>query len=77
MKIIPDAVGEKPVLKLVFGAMIRTAERWRAVRITAFEQRQLEALREELDQEYEAQTGLNVESSAGDPQPRFSSTSRT
>ena len=31
LKIIPNAFGEKPVLKLMFGAMIRAAERWRAV----------------------------------------------
>ena len=30
LKIIPNAFGEKPVLELMFGAMIRAAERWRA-----------------------------------------------
>lgn len=30
LKIIPNAFGEKPVLKPMFGAMIRAAERWRA-----------------------------------------------
>ena len=34
LKIIPNAFGEKPVLKLMFGAMIRTAERWRAIKLT-------------------------------------------
>ena len=28
LKIIPNAFGEKAVLKLMFGAMIRAAERW-------------------------------------------------
>ena len=28
LKIIPNAFGEKPVLMLMFGAMIRAAERW-------------------------------------------------
>ena len=28
LKIIPNAFGEKAVLKLMFGAMIRVAERW-------------------------------------------------
>ena len=32
LKNIPNAFGEKPVLKLMFGAMIRAAERWRAIR---------------------------------------------
>jgi len=58
LKIIPNAFGEKPVLKLMFAAMTRAAERWRAVKITDFERRQMAALRAELDQEYEASTGL-------------------
>jgi hypothetical protein len=40
LKIIPNAFGEKPVLKLMFGAMIRVAARWRAVKVTEFECRQ-------------------------------------
>ena len=32
LKIIPNAFGERPVLKLMFGAMIRAAERWRAIK---------------------------------------------
>jgi len=31
LKIIPDAFGENPVLKLMFGAMVRAAERRRAL----------------------------------------------
>ncbi len=30
---------EKAVLKLMFGAMIRAAERWRAMKVTDFERR--------------------------------------
>jgi putative transposase len=37
LKIIRDAFAEKPVLKLMFGAMIRAPERWRAIKITPFE----------------------------------------
>ncbi len=40
LKIIPDAFGEKAVLKLIFGAMTRAAERWRPIWITEFERRQ-------------------------------------
>jgi hypothetical protein len=32
-------VAQKPVLKLMFGAMIRAAERWRAVKVTEFARR--------------------------------------
>ena len=54
LKIIPNGFGEKPVLKLMFGAMIRAAERWRGMRFTEFELRQIAAVREDLDAEYEA-----------------------
>ena len=57
-KIIPDAFGERAVLKLTSGAMARAAERWRSLRITAFERRQMAALRRELDHDYEAAVGL-------------------
>jgi hypothetical protein len=36
----------------MFGAMIRAAERWRAIKVTDFERRQMAAVRQELDQEY-------------------------
>jgi len=58
LKIIPNAFGERAVLKLMFGALIRAAERWRSVKITEFERRQMAAVRNELDQEYEAMVGL-------------------
>ena len=53
LKIIPNGFGEKPVLKLMFGALIRAAERWRGLRFTEFELRQIAAVRKELDAEYE------------------------
>jgi hypothetical protein len=30
----PNGFGEKPVLKLMFGALVRAAERWRGLRFT-------------------------------------------
>ena len=39
LKIIRNAFAEKPVLKLMFGAMIRAAERWRAIKFAPFERR--------------------------------------
>jgi len=77
LKIIPNAFGEKPVLKLMFGVMIRAAERWRPIKITAFEQRQMEAVKIELDQEYEAQTGLAKQTSKDITADNLSSSSRT
>ena len=67
MKIIPNGFGEKPALKLMFGAMIRVAERWRAINLTDFERRQLAALRKKIDQEYEAQSGLSLKNPMVDP----------
>src|SRR5437867_12515522 len=48
-KIHPHAFGERPVLKLMYAAMIRAADRWRGIAVGEFEQRQLRAIREELD----------------------------
>ena len=75
MKIIPNTFGEKPVLKLMFGAMIRAAERWRAIKLTDFERRQMASLRKELDQEYEAQSGLAKQPSKGLTADKLSSSS--
>ena len=77
LKIIPNAFGEKAVLKLMFGAMIRAAERWRAIRVSELERRQMRAVREEIDREYEAANGLGTKASAPARQAKISSTSRT
>lgn len=77
LKIIPNAFGEKPVLKLMFGAMIRAAERWRPVKITDFERRQMAAIKTELGQEYEAHIGVAKPTSKEKHSVKISSTSRT
>jgi putative transposase len=77
LKIIPNAFGEKAVLKLMFGAMTRAAERWRSIRITEFERRQMAALRHELDHDYEASVGLDRPRSKPVPTTKLPSRSRT
>jgi putative transposase len=77
LKIIPNAFGEKAVLKLMFGAMTRAAERWRSIRITEFERRQMAALRHELDHDYEAAVGLDPPRSKPAPATKIPSRSRT
>ena len=72
LKIIPNGFGEKAVLKLMFGALIRAAERWRGLRFTEFETRQLAAVRNDLDEEYTAA----ITPKARTPQPSFSSRSQ-
>jgi hypothetical protein len=71
LKIIPNGFGEKPVLKLMFGALVRAAERWRGLRFTEFELRHIAAIRDDLDAEYDAKVTRSGKSS----QPRFSSKS--
>ncbi len=77
LKIIPNAFGEKAVLKLMFGAMTRAAERWRSIRITEFERRQMAALRHELDHDYEATVDLDKPRSEPAPASKIPSSSRT
>ena len=72
LKIIPNGFGEKPVLKLMFGALIRAAERWRGLRFTEFELRQIAAVRKELNDEYQVSTTPLATST----QPRVSSKSK-
>ena len=48
-KIIPHAFGERPALKLMYAAVIRAADRWRGIQVGKFEQRQLRAIRDELN----------------------------
>ena len=55
-KVIPHAFGERAVLKLMFAALIRAAERWRGLKFTEFERRQLTAIKDELDIAFAART---------------------
>jgi putative transposase len=71
LKIIPNGFGERPVMKLMFGALIRAAERWRGLRFTEFELRQIAAVRQDLNAEYEA----TITPSDRPSQLRFSSKS--
>jgi hypothetical protein len=59
--VIPHAFGERAVLKLMYAALIRAAERWRGLRITEFERRQLQALRAEFDRAHAEQTAPVVD----------------
>jgi putative transposase len=77
LKIIPNGFGERAVLKLMFSAMTRAADRWHAIRITDFERRQMAAAKRELDQEYEARIGPRTKPSQDASAPRVSSTHRT
>ena len=77
LKIIPNGFGERPVLKLMFGAMIRASQRWRSIKVTEFERSQMTALRAELDNEYRDRIGLDTAPSDDANQSRISSRNRT
>jgi len=59
-KIIPHAFGERPVLKLMYAAVIRAAERWRGITAGEFAQRQLRAIRDELNRAHAERTAPAV-----------------
>ena len=74
---IPQAFGERAVLKLMYAALIRAAERWRGLKMTEFEQRQLKAIRDELDGAHAERTAPVVRTNLTAPQSNVSSKSRT
>ncbi len=55
MKIVANAFGERPVLKLMYASLIRGSERWRGLKVGAFALKQLDALRIELDDTHRRQ----------------------
>jgi putative transposase len=76
-KVIPHAFGERAVLKLMYAALIRAAERWRGIRMSEFELRQLKAIRAELDRAHAERTAPAVRSNITAPQSHLSSKART
>ncbi len=52
LKIVANAFGERPVLKLMYAAVLRAATTWRCMKITVFERKQLEMIRQQLEDEY-------------------------
>ena len=76
-KIIPNAFGERPVLKLMYAAMIRAADRLRGITVGEFEQRQLRAIREELDRAHAERVRPVVRPNASASAVKLSSKSRT
>jgi hypothetical protein len=71
LKIVPNGFGEKPVLNLMFGALIRAAERRRRLRLTS-SRCKIAAVRKDLNDEYQTSITPPAQSS----EPRVSSKSR-
>jgi putative transposase len=76
-KVIPHAFGERAVLKLMYAALIRAAERWRGIRMTEFEQRQLNVVHNELDRAHAARTASAISHNVATSPTRLSSKQRT
>ena len=76
-KVIPHAFGERAVLKLMYAALIRAAERWRGIRVTEFEQRQMKAIRDELNADFAARTSPLASKTVTASPTRLSSKDRT
>jgi hypothetical protein len=53
-KVIPHAFGERAVMKLMLAALLCASESWRGIRVTEFELRQLQLLRNELNEQFGA-----------------------
>lgn len=73
-KVIPHAFGERAVLKLMYASLIRASETWKRIVITEFEIRQLEQLREHLNERHVERTAPVVKSAS---RSRVSSKVRT
>jgi putative transposase len=73
-KVMPHAFGERPLLKVMYAAVIRASDKWRGIRMTSFDRRQLQAIREELDKEFQDRVKPAVKPSKAS---RFSSKART
>jgi putative transposase len=76
-KVIPHAFGERALLKLMYAAVIRAAERWRGLRMSEFELRQLKAMRDELNRDFTARVAPVTAPHTTASQARLSSKNRT
>ena len=59
-KVIPHAFGERPVLKLMYTALIRASQTWQRVAISELELKQIDELRRELDHDFNQRTASAV-----------------
>jgi len=76
-KVIPHAFGERAVLKLMYAALIRGAERWRGLKVTEFDSRQLKTIRQDLDRAHAERTAPVANANVTASPTRLSSKDRT
>ena len=73
----PACFGERAVLKLIYAALIRAAERRRGIKVSEFEQRQLKAIRDEIDKDFTARNAPATGATINPAPTRLSSNDRT
>ena len=61
----------------MYTALIRAAERWPGIRITEFEQRQLKAIRDDIDKDFAQRNAPAASNTATNAPTRLSSNERT
>jgi hypothetical protein len=75
--VIRYAFGECAVFKVTYDALIPAAERWRDIRITEFEQRQLKAAAAEINRDFTAHNATVTGATITAAPTRLSSNART
>jgi transposase-like protein len=73
-KVIPHAFGERPVLKLMYSALMRASQTWQRVAIGELELKQIDELKRELDDDFKQRTASAVLPVS---RPRISSKEKT
>ena len=73
-KVIPHAFGEKAVMKLMYAALMRARQGWRNVIVTSFEVKQIQTLRDHLNDEFEQRHASPLKSAS---RSRIHSTNKT
>jgi putative transposase len=76
-KVIANFFGERPVLKLMYAALIRASDQWRRITISQFEGRQLQTIRQELDDAHRRRHAPAIKDTARKSPSGFSSNQRT
>ena len=61
MRAAGSLFGERPVLKLMYSAVIRASDSWRGVKVTEFEHAQLQRLQKQLTEELRKETSPMVQ----------------
>jgi hypothetical protein len=72
-KMIANFFGERPVLKLMYAALIHASEQWHRITISQFERTQLQNIRQELDDAHRRRHGPATKDTASTSLSGFSS----